>query len=265
MTEPITRLQKYSAPALEKGLDILELLSLRPGVSLTHADIAKGIGRSKNEIFRMMVVLEERGYIRRGDGDVFFLTPKLGELGGARNPTGQMIEIARPFMAQLSQKTEQSNHLWIVDENKMRVGAAARAAGSYSLALGEGVQASMFGASAGACFLAGLPSSAARMERLVQMEEFVSEDAFAAFDLEVERCAANGFCVLSNAENAGIVEVSAPLASKGSAGVVGALSVPMIQGADRPNEVAAVVAALKETVEAICAKLTLLAVFERTT
>ncbi|MCV6586861.1 MAG: helix-turn-helix domain-containing protein [Marinibacterium sp.] len=263
MTEPITRLQKYSAPALEKGLDILELLSLRPGVALTHADIAKGIGRSKNEIFRMMVVLEERGYIRRGDGDVFLLTPKLAELGGHRNPTGQMIEIARPYMAQLSQRTEQSNHLWVIEDNKMRVGAAARAAGSYSLALDEGVQAQVFASSAGACFLAALPDRAARIQRLAQMGERVSDAAFDDFDVAVETCRSTGVSVLSNAENAGIVELSAPLWAQGPSGVVGALSIPMIQTADRPNEIGVVAAMLKDTVDAICAKLALLAVFDQ--
>ncbi|MDA5558393.1 IclR family transcriptional regulator [Shimia sp. MMG029] len=262
MTEPISRLQKYSAPALEKGLDILELLSLRPGVALTHADIAKGIGRSKNEIFRMMVVLEERGYICRGEGDVFFLTPKLGELGGVRNPTGQMIDIARPLMAQLSQKIEQSNHLWVIEDSKMRVGAAASAAGSYSLALSEGVQAPVFGSSAGACFLAGLPDADARLQKLATMDEFVAAGAYAPFDKDVEDCARTDVCVLSHAENAGIVEISAPLWTKGRTKVVGALSVPMIRSGDRPNEIGAVVAALKETIEAIRAKLVLLAVFE---
>lgn len=265
MTKQITRLQKYSAPALEKGLDILELFSLRPGVALSHADIARGIGRSKNEIFRMMVVLEERGYIRRGDGDVFHLTPKLGELGGARNPTGQMIEIARPLMAQLSQQIEQSSHLWIIEDDRMCVGAAARAASSYSLALSEGVQAPVLGSSAGACFLAGLPDPEARVQKLARMDEYASKDDFAQFDREVENCKSAGVCVLTNSENAGIVEVSAPLWSKGQAGVVGALSVPMIQSTERPNEISVVIASLKETVEAICAKLTLLAVFEEAT
>lgn len=261
MTKPTTRLQKYSAPALEKGLDILELLSSRPGLALTHADIAAGIGRSKNEIFRMMVVLEERGYIQRGEGDVFFLTPKLGELGGMRNPTGQMIKVAQPFMAQLSQVTDQSNHLWVVEDNKMRVGAAARASGSYSLALSEGVQGAVFGSSAGACFLSEFPDRDARLRTLATMDEFVSEEEFAAFDTEIEACAAAGLSTLPNSENTGILEVSAPIWPNGCAHVVGVLTVPVIGRGDRTNETAAVAAELKKTVQAICAKLSLLGVF----
>ncbi|MEA3094160.1 MAG: hypothetical protein QOJ04_5502, partial [Caballeronia sp.] len=53
---------RYSAPALEKGLDIIELLASHPeGLSL--ADLGKTLGRTTAEIFRMVVTLETRGYL----------------------------------------------------------------------------------------------------------------------------------------------------------------------------------------------------------
>ena len=45
----------YSAPALEKGLDILELLS-KQEAGLTQSEISRALGRSVSEIFRMLVV-----------------------------------------------------------------------------------------------------------------------------------------------------------------------------------------------------------------
>ena len=53
--------QKYTAPALEKGLDILELLS-STDAGLSLSEIARDLGRSVSEIFRMLVVLQQRGY-----------------------------------------------------------------------------------------------------------------------------------------------------------------------------------------------------------
>ena len=55
---------KYRAPALDKGLDILELLA-RAHTPLSMTGVAAAIGYSKGEIFRMLQVLEERGYIAR--------------------------------------------------------------------------------------------------------------------------------------------------------------------------------------------------------
>jgi len=52
----------YTAPALEKGLDILELLAGEGGGLLQNA-IAQRLSRSATELFRMLSVLERRGYV----------------------------------------------------------------------------------------------------------------------------------------------------------------------------------------------------------
>jgi IclR helix-turn-helix domain len=59
---------RYAAPALEKGLDILELLA-SVSEALTHSEIASRLGRTINEVFRMLVCLDERGYISRTGPD----------------------------------------------------------------------------------------------------------------------------------------------------------------------------------------------------
>jgi len=62
MTNP-EKLQP-GAPALEKGLDLLEALA---GASrgLSQKQLAERVGRSVGEIFRMLVALERRGYVAR--------------------------------------------------------------------------------------------------------------------------------------------------------------------------------------------------------
>jgi len=59
---------RYSAPALEKGLDVIELLAAEQhGLSLQ--EIARALERTATEIFRMLDVLVRRGYLaRRADG-----------------------------------------------------------------------------------------------------------------------------------------------------------------------------------------------------
>jgi DNA-binding IclR family transcriptional regulator len=59
--------RRYTAPALEKGLDIMELLA-QEAKPLSMPDIAQCLGRSKGEIFRNLRILEERGYIARANG-----------------------------------------------------------------------------------------------------------------------------------------------------------------------------------------------------
>ena len=58
---------RYAAPALEKGLDIMELLAREPdGLGLN--EIARALQRTSSEIFRMVNALCRRGYIgQQGD------------------------------------------------------------------------------------------------------------------------------------------------------------------------------------------------------
>ena len=71
---------RYRAPALDKGLDILELLAAS-SAGLTQAEIAKGLGRGPNEIYRMLDTLVRRGYVTRTtDGDQACSMNTLGSL-----------------------------------------------------------------------------------------------------------------------------------------------------------------------------------------
>ena len=59
-TEP--NVEKYNAPALSKGLDILELLATK-SEGMKKSEIASELKRSVSEIFRMLAVLTDRSYV----------------------------------------------------------------------------------------------------------------------------------------------------------------------------------------------------------
>lgn len=102
---------KYRAPALDKGLDILELLASSAGPMSINA-ISEGVSRSRGEIFRMLLVLEERGYIMRGEGDTgYLLTNRLFRLGMEQPPVKSVVETALPIMHRLADAIEQACHL----------------------------------------------------------------------------------------------------------------------------------------------------------
>lgn len=70
---------RYSAPALEKGLDVLELLAAEPH-GLNLQEIARRLKRTSNELFRMLDVLVRRGYRVRQPDSAYVLTLRLFEL-----------------------------------------------------------------------------------------------------------------------------------------------------------------------------------------
>src|SRR5688572_13597466 len=82
----------YTAPALEKGLDILELLA-GEGDALSQAAIAQRLARSTAELFRMLSVLERRGYVTRHADGGYRLSLRLFELAHQHPPLKRLLSI----------------------------------------------------------------------------------------------------------------------------------------------------------------------------
>lgn len=107
--------RQYPTPALEKGLDILELFASEPG-GLSKSDVARRLGRTVSEIFRMLLCLEERGYISQSrDGEHYRLTLGLFKLAQEHPPTKRMITEALPIMQQVAHEINQSCHLGVLE------------------------------------------------------------------------------------------------------------------------------------------------------
>jgi DNA-binding IclR family transcriptional regulator len=114
-TKPARIALRYPTPALEKGLDILELLASHP-TGLTKSEVARSLDRTVSEIFRMLLCLEERGYISQSrDGERYCLTLRLFKLAHEYPPTKRMITEALPIMQQVTHELNQSCHLGILD------------------------------------------------------------------------------------------------------------------------------------------------------
>jgi DNA-binding IclR family transcriptional regulator len=111
--------RQYAAPALDKGLDILELLSSLEQ-PLTQREIATHLGRSVGEIYRMLCCLVERRYIALHD-DRYYITLKIFELAHRNPPTQRLLTEARPMLQYLSSTLDQSCHLTIYGNGKQVV------------------------------------------------------------------------------------------------------------------------------------------------
>ncbi len=109
----------YSAPALEKGLDILEQLA-HGGQGQSLLQLASSLGRSASEIYRMLEVLVDRGYLKRRNSG-FTLTLKLFELGMQSLPMRDLSQIAAVQMHEVAQRTRQSLHLSMHQDQRLIV------------------------------------------------------------------------------------------------------------------------------------------------
>src|SRR5215467_12623968 len=112
--------RRYRAPALEKGLEIIELLA-REASPMPISAIAQRLGRSTNELFRMMQVLQYRGFIQQEPGGGYRLTDKLFSLGMEQPRTRNLLEVALPAMRQLAVMIGQSCHLAVHSKGQIVV------------------------------------------------------------------------------------------------------------------------------------------------
>jgi DNA-binding IclR family transcriptional regulator len=110
----------YSVPALEKSLDVLEFLAVqeRP---ITLTGISQSLGRSPSELFRILSVLQRRGWISRLQDDSYQLSARLFELAHGFPPSKKLVDVALPIMRSLANDLRQSCHLSIANEGEQLV------------------------------------------------------------------------------------------------------------------------------------------------
>lgn len=111
--------KSYQVPALEKGLDILELLATQRH-PLTQTEIGRALGRSQSEIFRMLTCLERRGYLTNEPlSGAYELTLRLFEMSHAHSPFQQLIRAAEQPMHELTATIRESCHLAILRRDEI--------------------------------------------------------------------------------------------------------------------------------------------------
>ena len=215
----------YRAPALEKGLDILELLA-REEEPLTVSAIVQRLGRSTGELFRMVQVLDHRGFIAlAADGSGYVLTNRLFALGMDRPPLRNLIETALPIMRGLSRRILQSCHLAIQSDGQIVVVARMESAEQIGFSVRIGYRRPLMGTLSGATLYAFQPDETrARWEGMMVPKPTVAE--LNSFRSRCETIKREGRASAPSDYVSGILDVSAPIMRGDLAAA--ALTVPFV-------------------------------------
>lgn len=154
--------RRYRAPALDKGLEILEYLAGQP-MPQTQLEIAEGLKRSSGEIYRMLLCLEERGYLAREvESGKFRLTLRLYELGHSHSPTMLLRRAARMPMEALAEQIGQACHLSVPYGTSLLVLMECMPSRRICLAVGEGTVLPMILTTSGKLMLSRMDDESAR-------------------------------------------------------------------------------------------------------
>lgn len=105
----------YFVPALAKALDVIEYLS-RKTEPLPLSVIAKDLGRTPSELFRIMDFLSRRRYIiKEPNLNSYTLSLKFFELTFNIPLVRRLVEAATPFLNRLSAEIGYSSHISIIE------------------------------------------------------------------------------------------------------------------------------------------------------
>ena len=210
-TRSRSRKTSYTAPALEKGLDIIELLAASER-AMTSGQIAEQLGRSKNEIFRMVVVLENRGYLARDPAnDVLRLSNRLFDMGLRTPQPRRLLDVAYPAMQRLSDSLGHATHLVVISRGETVVVASAADRADVVFTLRLGYRRPAIEATSGQAIIAfQTPDVRKQMvkESRSQTDSVISDASLAK---RIEQIRRDGFSVSESRDVVGVVDICAPI------------------------------------------------------
>ncbi len=220
---------RYRAPALDKGLDILELLA-GSEAGLSQAEIAKALNRTTNEIYRMLDRLVRRNYVARAGGDRYELTLKLFALAHESPPIRRLVSHAQPVLQRIARQAGQSCHIVVLDRGAVICIAQADAPGYWGFGIRVGTRIGLANTGSGQVFLA-LASEPERQMMLEEHEPVRGELVPDDLEEELRAVREQGYQMRESQQLRGVMNISVPVLGP-NAGVLAVMTSPYVHRLD---------------------------------
>jgi DNA-binding IclR family transcriptional regulator len=216
-------ISRYRAPALDKGLDILELLAEHEE-GQSQAEIAKALGRSPSELYRMFDTLVRRGYLRRvATDDRLILGLKLFALSTRHPPMRRLLQAASEVTTEVAAETLQSCHLALYRDGNLFIAVQADSPGRLSLSVRLGAEVDLLTTGSGLAMLTFQSDERrARMLAAHGAAKLTPEMREA-----IEETAARGHIARPSAQTVGVTDLAFPIIGR-TGDAVAVLAIPFI-------------------------------------
>lgn len=223
-----TNAESYQAPALKKGLEVLEFLA---GQAEPYAvsELARALGKSRNEIYRMVIVLEQLGYLARTDADRFTLTHKLFDIAMRAPPQRNLLVHALPEMQRLAEATSQSCHLTVASGADIVVVARIESPDTEVFSVRVGHRRPLNQSASGPVLFA-YQSAARRAAWQALLSSDKDRKLWAAIEHDVQSIRDMGFYLSPSKYVDAVTDIAAPITEGKSETAIATLVMPYIGG-----------------------------------
>ncbi len=207
---------KYSAPALSKGLMILEFMASQKK-PLTLQSLSHKIGMSISQIYRIVQVLQTSGYLIKDlDSDSYILSPKLFLLGMNFRDNCTLLDLVMPLLEQISAKTYQSCHFVIQTDKNISVIARSHPDVSIGFSVKIGHTCAMQKASSSMLILAFLPKE--------EQQRVLSKSRWRDYHKTFQQIKKRQLYLARSYYTRDIIDISIPLFSSYRQKIIGAIT-----------------------------------------
>jgi DNA-binding IclR family transcriptional regulator len=245
----------YSAPALDKGLDILEALCQCEN-GLTQQEIAARLGRNLGEIYRMLNCLVQRNYVANY-GNVYTITSKLFQLSHFHPPTYRLLTEAIPIMEELSREVSFPCDLRVYNKGVQTVIAAIQPPNGLGFMTRVGSEIAVAPSASGLVLVAFQDPVIVEL-RIRESLPNKSEAEIDNFKKVLNEVATKGFASIQSNQYAGLHAISFPILDI-NRNAIAAMTIPMlarIDGAVQATKTA-VEEALRHSADNLIRRITL--------
>jgi DNA-binding IclR family transcriptional regulator len=224
---------RYRAPALDKGLDILELLATQSH-GLTRAEIVKEMDRSASEIYRMLERLVARQYVLRNpSGDRYALSLKVFALAHMHPPLSRLINQATPVMDEFARKAEQSCHMGVYDRGNVLICTHINSPSGWSFSVQRGARVGLLDTASGHLLLAYADTGSYQRMRAehtpLDGEVPITEEKLQATLTAIRKM---GYLERDSAQSFGVTDISFPILAPDNTALA-TITCPYIRRIDR--------------------------------
>lgn len=223
-----TRSAGYSAPALEKGLDILEALCHSEN-GLTQKEISSRLGKSTNELYRMLNCLVRRQYVS-AQSDKFMLTTKMFQLSRMHPPTDRLVTSALPIMQELAHRVGFACDLRVFNMGSQTVIASINTPSGIGFNVITGAEIAV-GPSASGRVLIAFQAAETTELRIKESLPELSATELKAFRKDIHDVTVKGFASFKSLQYDGVHAISFPILDM-DRHAIAALTVPMVPRID---------------------------------
>jgi IclR family pca regulon transcriptional regulator len=168
--------------SLEKGLAVLRAFSARRR-TMTLADVAAATDITKSSAQRMVFTLEKLGYLRKHPKTRRYqLTPRVMEIGFNYLAANALIDVANPYLSELTKVTTETSCLTEPDGLDMVYVARFVSAQFVPVHMPIGSRIPMYCTASGRAFLSALPEDEARA--LIEASDRVAHTTHTLIEVE---------------------------------------------------------------------------------